>query len=396
MLMSIRIGREKAPGLLLFAYAHMCRRRRRKGDKNMGDKKKEPRRYSHLSAEERDEIIAQLSGGKSFRTTAKRIGRSVSTAEREVKRALVLTNGWEKSSCPLRGKKYTVCNQCPVHAVCRRPKVYYSRDKGQDQAYEKKHALRRTGTPKSLVDAIDEEVAEGNDKGQSIEYIQHFYPNSSKVSAVTIRRWIIQGRLSTSAIRLRRRKAYRRNSARPGVPVIELDSVEGTTCDERSILTIMFVSEHFQYGRVYSKSDGPSEVAGYLRILLGELSDVAPGKEFVFLADNGIEFDGIVPLEKEFPFLHVFYASPYRSTDKAHCERNHEKFRYVVPKGISLDGFSQEDIDEMFSNVDSYATKATGWKRPCELLAGSYSPELLSFTGVRPMSVTDVNLRPKF
>ena len=81
---------------------------------------------------------------------------------------------------------------------------------------------------------------------------------------------------------------------------------------------------------------------------------------------------------------------------EAHCERNHEKFRYVVPKGISLDGFSQEDVDEMFSDVDSYATKATEWKRPCELLAGSYSPELLSFTGVRPMSVTDVNLRPRF
>ena len=393
---------------------------------NDSNKKKKLRRYRHLSDEERYDIIGYMDQGMSFRAIGRRIGRSASTVEREARRGLVRKKGWQKTPCPYLGKKgVSVCNQCRHKTECFRSKVYYHAAEASEKAYGKRHALRRTRTAPELVKAIDAEVDEGTDKGQSIEYIQHFYPSSRKVSVATIRRWIIQGRLSVSPIRLRRRRAYRKKYAykrpksdferlcalkaghtmreyrifrreHPEIPVIELDSVEGKTSDERSILTIMFVSEHFQYGRVYSKSDGPSEVAGYLRILLGELSDVAPGKEFVFLADNGIEFDGLVPLEKEFPFLHVFYASPYRSTDKAHCERNHEKFRYVVPKGISLDGFSQEDIDEMFSDVDSYATKATGWKRPCELLAGSYSPELLSFTGVRPMSVTDVNLRPKF
>ena len=298
---------------------------------NDSNKKKKPRRYRHLSDEERYDIIGYMDQEMSFRAIGRRIGRSASTVEREARRGLERKKGWQKTPCPYLGKKgVSVCNQCRHKTECLRPKVYYHAAEASEKAYGKRHALRRTRTAPELMKAIDAEVNEGTDKGQSIEYIQHFYPSSRKVSVATIRRWIIQGRLSVSPIRLRRRRAYRKKYAykrpksdferlcalkaghtmreyrifrreHPEIPVIELDSVEGKTSDERSILTIMFVSEHFQYGRVYSKSDGPSEVAGYLRILLGELSDVAPGKEFVFLADNGIEFDGIVPLEKEFP-----------------------------------------------------------------------------------------------
>lgn len=38
-------------------------------------------------------------------------------------------------------------------------------------------------------------------------------------------------------------------------------------------------------------------------------------------------------------------------------------FRYVIPKGISLDGYAQEDIDDMiFSNVNSYSRNGLEWK----------------------------------
>lgn len=38
-------------------------------------------------------------------------------------------------------------------------------------------------------------------------------------------------------------------------------------------------------------------------------------------------------------------------------------FRYVIPKGISLDGYAQEDIDDMiFSNVNSYFRNGLEWK----------------------------------
>lgn len=51
------------------------------------------------------------------------------------------------------------------------------------------------------------------------------------------------------------------------------------------------------------------------------------------------ELDRIAELERD--GVRAFYTNAYRSTDKAHCERNHEFFRYVVPKGHTLDGLAQ-------------------------------------------------------
>lgn len=70
------------------------------------------------------------------------------------------------------------------------------------------------------------------------------------------------------------------------------------------------------------------------------------------LTDNGPEFMLLPIIETDelgvFNFR-VFYCNPYASYEKGGCEKNHEFFRYIKKKGVSLDTITQEDLCAMFS-----------------------------------------------
>ena len=68
---------------------------------------------------------------------------------------------------------------------------------------------------------------------------------------------------------------------------------------------------------------------------------------------------------------------------KAEAERNHGLVRYVFPKGKSLDGLTQADLDEAFSNINFFVRLSKGdkppssWPRPSSegVLRGPQHPE---------------------
>ena len=82
----------------------------------------------------------------------------------------------------------------------------------------------------------------------------------------------------------------------------------------------------------------------------------------VFLTDNGPEFDSLIDLSEEYPDMHVFYCHPLSSFEKGACERNHELVRFIHYKGWSFDSYTQEDIDLMFSHINSYPRKSLNKK----------------------------------
>lgn len=43
----------------------------------------------------------------------------------------------------------------------------------------------------------------------------------------------------------------------------------------------------------------------------------------------------------------IFFCNPCASYQKGSIEKNHEFIRYVIPKGISMDNLTQQDIDLM-------------------------------------------------
>lgn len=387
----------------------------------MADNKFERRR---LTRDDRYNILGYLAKGLSISEIAERINFHKSTIYRELKRCPQLKEGFIFKKCELLGNKYLVCNQCPKHNHCSKDKIYYNAKTAAKDAHDKKHESHcGPHCAVSELKLINSIVSEKVKKGQSLEYIYHFNKELNFVSLSTIRRMIDNEHLSVRRAHLRRARKYLKKYKRiytdsdseikaknragrtfsdylrfieehDNIWLMELDSVVGKTTDKSRLFTFMLVDQRFQLGRLYQSSESSisvnKEVIKILKVLLKYRKD----REIVLLCDNGYEFDNLVYVESE--HVHVFYTNPYKSTDKAHCERNHEYFRYVIPKGHSLDDLTQQEIDQIFSNINSYCRKELNWKSPCDLFTEACSKEALQLLKINQISPVCVDLAPKY
>ena len=66
----------------------------------------------------------------------------------------------------------------------------------------------------------------------------------------------------------------------------------------------------------------------------------------------------------------IFYCDPQASWQKAHIEKNHEYIRYVIPKGKSLDPYTQEDFTILANHINNTKRSSTmvrrqlNWQHP--------------------------------
>ena len=115
------------------------------------------------------------------------------------------------------------------------------------------------------------------------------------------------------------------------------------------------------------------------------------------LSDNGSEFYNFYLIEEnqhDEEIGKVFFTRPYQSSDKADCERNHELVRYCIPKYKNFDHLTQEKIDEMFSNINSYIRKSKNDKTPYELVKEKYGVEFLNAINIKEINKKEVKLLP--
>ena len=80
---------------------------------------------------------------------------------------------------------------------------------------------------------------------------------------------------------------------------------------------------------------------------------------------------------------------------KGGCEKNHELIRYVIRKGISLDPYSQSDINLMMNHINSYRRRELHGKSPYELASAMYLEEFISLLGLEEVAPNDIILTPE-
>ena len=56
------------------------------------------------------------------------------------------------------------------------------------------------------------------------------------------------------------------------------------------------------------------------------------------------------------------------SWQKPHIEKNHEYIRYVIPRGRSLNPYTQEDMTLLMNHINSTRRVSLGNKAPYELI----------------------------
>ena len=101
------------------------------------------------------------------------------------------------------------------------------------------------------------------------------------------------------------------------------------------------------------------------------------------IADNGTEFSELSNLEK-YGVL-VYFTHPYSPWGRPQNERHNRIFRRFVPKGISIDRYSAEQILEYVDSMNSLPRKILGYMTPEELFE-AFLDQVYSVTKVQNVS----------
>ena len=402
-----------------------------------------------LDHDDRINLQAGIAKGYSLRKIAEILGKSRSTIYREIIKNCYYKdcrhtcshcqlNCIDKSSHYRNGeclifiahecdhwKEFPfTCNGCNESQFCSHRKRYY--DCVEANATSKRNRREPRvfkGLSNDDLKEIDPIITEGVKNGQSLH---HIYISSSilqkKCCERTLRRYIYRGYLSVKAHQLPRyvRYSHKYDYEKKKIVNVErmlgrtfsdykkyveehsddnifqYDSVEGKIDDKKAILTITYPEFRFQFGYLISKQNMTS-VYRKIRMLQKLL-----GKRYeeifqINLSDNGPEFGKFHEIEIDKYGHHlckVFFTNPYRSTDKASCERNHEFIRYVIPKGKSLDFLTQEKVELLFSHINSYVRESNKNKTPYDLMVERFGIEFMEIIGIKRISPKDICLKP--
>jgi len=319
-----------------------------------------------------------------------------------------------------------VCNGCPQEHKCVLRKKYYIHDAAESSYRELLADSRRgacmTEEERARMGGI---LAEGLERGQSVHHIMVANRDSFTVSQKSVYRYINSGVLRhpkrhhlPMAPRMRPRrkkgvahkvdtkcrqgrtladyKAHR--EAHPDAPEVEMDSVIGRV-GGKVLLTINFnnCGLMLAFLRDANTSQSVIDVFNGLEGLLG--AQVFRRMFPVVLTDNGSEFSNPAALEAsqsgDARRTRVFYCDPNSSWQKPHVENNHLNLRKIFPKGESMDGYTQEDVNLAISNINSMARESLNDIPAIALFETLYGKGILEKLGVRPVAAKDVQLTPK-
>ena len=251
---------------------------------------------------------------------------------------------------------------------------------------------------------LDELVTRLVKKGQPLTHIYAEHENEMPVCLRTLYNYIDEGALSIKNIDLRRKTGYKQRKKKYNDingfhsmeyrqcrtyedfeyamkykysedEVTEMDTVKGVRKSGKRLLTMIFRKNNVML--LFLMPDGKAEsvkrVFDYLETGLG--IDVFRRLFPVILTDNGSEFkkvDELEPTPDEDGFLvyrtSFYYCDPMASWQKGCIEKNHEFICYAVPKGKSLNPYTQEDMTLLMNHINSVKRPGLGNKSPYELV----------------------------
>lgn len=305
-------------------------------------------------------------------------------------------------ACKKFEKPPYVCNTCKQKKLCTKDKYIYSA-KYADAAVTRRRSESRQGIRISdeQLREMDKLVTNLVKKGQPLTHIYAEHESEMPICLRSLYTYIDDGAMTIKNIDLRRKTGYR--PRRKGTKelsrgflnqeyrklrtyddflnamktqftddeVTEMDTVKGVRETGKRLLTMVFRKNTIML--LFLMPDGKAEsvkrVFDYLEAGLG--LDVFRRLFPVVLTDNGSEFKRVDDLELTDEYVQrtcIYYCDPMASWQKPHIEKNHEFIRYVIPKGKSLNPYTQEDMTLLMNNINSVKRPGLGNKAPYEMI----------------------------
>ena len=329
---------------------------------------------------------------------------------------------YKKELCAKLDLPPYVCNGCPDKARCRLEKKFYRAAVAQKEysklLKESREGFNLTEEELLIIDALISELIKN---GQSIAHILQNEKNIIEYSESTLRRLVRSGALKARNIDLPRQVRFRPRKSKavykkidkkcrinrtyedfrrfctehPEISITEMDTVEGKK-GGAVLLTIIFRNCGFMLAFRRERNTAQS-VIDCFKGMYEKLGEEVYKKLFaVILTDNGTEFSNPseIEIQGEEKISSIFYCDPSSPYEKGRVENNHEFIQRIIPKGYSMNCYSQEDINKMMSHINSYGRPMYNGRSPAEIFVSMYGETVLHLLGQELIPKEKIILKP--
>jgi IS30 family transposase len=412
-------------------------------------KRKQTHDGTHLTLDERKIIQVGIENDSTKADIARTIGKDATTVAKEIrghrklkprntydrpvlcgkmpgcprKPCLEKCEAYEEPKCPRRDKSPGACNKCAKISKCHYDKYFYHAAQA-DEEYRRDLVDFREGVNLTTRerDGIGEVIAPLLKQGQSVHQILSAHPEIKQCEK-TIYNYIEGGVFKNFGVdnfslkeqvnrrlpkKCKKRKeaanyagrkyadflAFR--SANPDTPATEMDTLYNDPSGPY-LQTLIFEKTAFMVGFIHGERTNSAMAGAFdsLQERLGSLvfSRLCP----LVLADRGSEFEmwEMFELGKDGgQRLSIFYCDPMQASQKPHVENNHNYVRDVIPNGYPMGCLTQDDIDLMFSHINSAPRRSLGDKSPYEMFCFMYGEQAAEALNIRRIGRDSVVLKP--
>jgi IS30 family transposase len=407
------------------------------------------REIHHLTLEDRKVIQAAIEEGKTKAEMGRMLGKDPCGINREIKRhrefkgrntygrPVLCENrracrgkcakkcaNFKEPTCKRRDSTPGACNGCEKRAKCPLDKYFYNAARA-DAAYRTVLVDCREGINLNADerDLIGTAIAPLLKQGQSVYQVLSAHPEIP-FSERTMYRYIETGVFKGVGVdnfslkeqvnrkqfkgKYKKRKEPANYNGRkysdyllfigehPELQAVEMDTVYNNPSGPY-LQTFMFPDLGFMIGRIHGErtNECMSSAVDHYQNRLG--LDLFRRLFGLVLTDRGSEFEmwKLFEYDKQGIFrLNIFYCDPMQSAQKPHVENNHNYVRDIIPNGKQLSGLSQEDVDLMFSHINSTPRKALRGKTPFEVFSFYHGAEMAGLLDCREIARDNVILKP--
>lgn len=146
----------------------------------------------------------------------------------------------------------------------------------------------------------------------------------------------------------------------------EIDTVVGKKAGRESVVFTVVEKKTDFYIAIKIPGKDSASVNAAMEVLREEYGSEKFSEIFkTITADNGSEFANLADLESW--GVKIYFAHPYASWERAQNERHNRIFRNYIPKGVSIENYSVEQILWYADEMNALPRKHLGYATPEEL-----------------------------
>ena len=397
----------------------------------------------HLSLEDRKNIELGIIEGLSKSQIAKKINRNPVTISNEIikhrklkprntfnmdsicihlkkcHRCIKKCERYQEPSCSRRDRNIGACNNCPDNKKCKLDKYFYYANKANEQYlytlvdlrvgvnldYPELKQIATIMKPLFIYQILEnhKEITQCSktlytyiEMGLFKEFGIDNFSLRKKVSR-KVKSKILKKRRQPVNYKGREYKDYLEYAkSHPFESTTEMDTVYNSQSGPY-IQTFIFEYTGLMIGFLHSEKTSIS-MASTLDKLQELLEDDYYTHFSLLLTDRCSEFEKYDLFENNYQTDesrgHIFYCDTQRPDQKPHVENNHNFIRNILPNKRKLDKLTQDDLNLMFSHINSVPRSILGGRTPYEVFTYFYGDEVLKKLNIQKIEKDMVTLQP--